>query len=672
MKRCVSALAVAAVVATGFFYAGTRVDAAAGCGVDMRVLVISADGQEADLPGIRTTLDYLGTPYTVYVASASPGGLTADRLSNGCHANYQAVIVTTGLVDNAWSGVLNATELQALRSFEIQFKIRQVVWYTFPNDFGLTYAGSAVNTIGQAALPVSLTTAGAAVFPYINRGPQQVTVGRKTTTVGHAARPLVIEQAIAYLALPEAGAATTPLLTDAAGNTLATVTTAPDSREILALTFDSNAYSRQTLLFGYGLVNWATRGVFIGERRVYLSPQIDDIFLDDDRWVAGTSCTQVGKDLPPDVVGPTVRMTGADLAAVSLWQLTKNADPITANLRLTMAMNGWGAAGNYKRDTLTPTAAFVSPLFYWVSHTYDHPTLDGIGYAAAKAELTMNNDVAKKIRLANYSTTSLVTPNISGLHDADVMQAIADAGVKYVVTDTSVAGQANPSPNAGLYNWIQPKVFMIPRRPVNLFYNVSTPADWTAEYNCLYRTFFGRDLTYAEMLNFVSDQLLPYLLQGENDPWMFHQPNLVAYDGRHTVLTDLLDLTLEKYDGYFTLPILSPSMDALGKIVETRTRLQAAQISATIQPDGSIQVASNADVTVPITGLALAGAENYGGQALTRVAVKAGTPATVGAPVVVTPPVVTAPPPPPPPTTTKADAKAQKKDAKADKKDSRH
>jgi hypothetical protein len=247
-----------------------------------------------------------------------------------------------------------------------------------------------------------------------------------------------------------------------------------------------------------------------------------------------------------------------------------------------------------------------------------------------------------------------------------------------VVTDTSVAGMANPFPNVGLSNWLQPKVFMIPRRPVNLFYNVSTPAEWAAEYNCLYHTFFGRDLTYAQMLDFVSDQLLPYLLEGENDPWMFHQPNLVAYDGRHTLLTDLLDLTLAKYNGYFTLPILSPSMDALGKIVEARTKLQSAVVSATIQPDGSVQVASNVDVTVPVTGLALAGAETYGGQKLTRITVKGGTPVTVGVPPPPPPPppVVVKTPPPPPPlapkNVTKEEKKEAKKDAKAAKKDSKH
>jgi hypothetical protein len=633
MKRWASALAVAALVATGFFEAERTagVAAAAGCGTDMRVLVISADGHEADLPGIQTTLDYLGTPYTVYVASASPGGLTADRLSNGCHANYQAVIVTTGNVDNAWSGILNATELQALRNFEIQFKIRQVVWYTFPNDFGLTYAGSAINTIGTAPLAVHLTPAGAVVFPYVNRGPQQVTVGRKTTTAGAAARPLVVEQALVYLATPEAGAATTPLISDATGHTLATVTNTADGREILALTFDSNAYSRQTLVFGYGLINWVTRGLFIGERHVYLSAQVDDLLIEDDRWVAGTACTMVGKDLPEDVEGPTVRMTGKDLNAVLQWQAAKNTAAVTANLRLTMAINGWGATGIYRKDTLTPAARQADLRFYWVSHTYDHPMLDGIGYAAAKAEFTMNNDIARKMKLVNYSASSLVTPNVSGLYDAQVMQAALDAGVKYIVTDTSVAGQNNPLPNVGIYNPLQPKIFMIPRRPVNLFYNVSTPVDWTAEYNCLYRAFFGRDLTYAEMLDFVSDQLLPYLLHGENDPWMFHQPNLVAYDGRHTLLTDLLDVTLAKYSGYVTMPIISPTMDALGKIVEARTRLQYAQITATISADGSLTISSNTDVTVPVTGLAIAGAEVYAGQSIGRVVVKAGSTVTTAA-----------------------------------------
>jgi hypothetical protein len=664
LTRCLSALGFAALLATGLDPTRESVQAqgaAATCGTDMRLLVISANGAEPSLQAITTTLDYLGTPYTLHVASQAPGALTADRLSNGCHGKYQAVIVATGLVDNAWSGVLSATELQALRTYEAQFKARQVVWYTFPNDFGLTFTGTTVSTIGAPALRVALTAAGKTMFSYIN-------TGAKTP-----ARPLVIEQAIAYLAQPEAGSATTPILTDAMGNTVAATTTSPDGREVLAMTFDSNAYSLQTMLFGYGIVNWATRGLFVGERKIYMSPQIDDVFIADDRWVEGTPCTMVGQDRSPDVAGPTVRMTGTDLVVAAAWQVAKNMQPTTAKLRMTMAMNGWGATGTYPKDTLTPAARLVSPLFYWVSHTYDHPMLDGIGYAAAKAEFTMNNDVAAKLKLSNYSKTSLVTPNISGLRDADVMRAAYDAGVRYVVSDTSQVGQNNPSPNIGIYNWVQPRILMIPRLPVNLFYNVATPADWMSEYNCMYRGFFGKDLTYAEILDFNSNQLLPYLLRGQNNPLMFHQPNLVAYDGRHSLLSDLLDTTLAKYNGYFTLPIVSPTMDALGKSIEARMKLQSAQVTATLQPGASLTLTSNADVTVPITGLAISGAETYGGQPIARVSVKAGLPLTVPLAAAVakvtttttttTPSVLKATAAPAP-----APAKAEKKDDKKAKK----
>lgn len=632
IRRCLRAAAAALVMAPVCFEgsrAGGALAAATACGADMRVLVISADGNEANLPGITTTLDYLGTPYTLHVAAKTPGALTADRLSSGCHANFQAVIVTLGIVDNAWSGILTASELQALHTFESEFRVRQVVWYTYPNDFGLVANGPAVSTIGVAPLPVSLTPAGAAVFPYINLGPRVVKSGKKTVTVGNPARPLVVEQAIAYPALPDAAASTTPLIKDASGNTLATATTYADGREILALTFDSNPYTLQTLLFGYGLANWATRGLFVGERHIYMSPQVDDVFIEDDQWTNGMSCALVGKDRDPNADGPTVRMTGNDLAAVAYWQHMKNLKPTTANLRLTMAFNGWGTTGMYRRDTLTRTAKAIDRFFYWVSHTYDHPMLDGIGYAAASAELTMNNYVAWKLKLDNFSPANLVTPNISGLNDPEVMQAAFDAGVRFLVTDSSQPGQGNPSPNIGIYNASQPEILMIPRRPVNLFYNVSTPEDWASEYNCMYRSFFGRDLTYDEILDFVSNQLLPYLLHGENDPWMFHQPNLVAYDDRHTLLTDLLDLTIAKYNGYFNLPILSPSMDALGKRIDARMKLQAAQVTATLEPGVSVTLTSNADVTVPITGLSMPGTESYGGQSIAWVNVKAGVPMTV-------------------------------------------
>ena len=63
-------------------------------------------------------------------------------------------------------------------------------------------------------------------------------------------------------------------------------------------------------------------------------------------------------------------------------------------------------------------------------------------------------------------------------------------------------------------------------------------AEWTAEYNCIYgpkgTNFWGRDLTYQEILNNISDTWVSYLLNGDLNPLMFHQPNTRAYDGTHS------------------------------------------------------------------------------------------------------------------------------------------
>src|SRR5206468_2897952 len=110
----------------------------------------------------------------------------------------------------------------------------------------------------------------------------------------------------------------------------------------------------------------------------------------------------------------------------------------------------------------------------------------------------------------------------------------------------------NPSPNAGICSPGQPAVLMIPRHPTNLYFNVSTPAEWVAEYNSFYGQAglipppwgWGYDLNYEQILDRESQALLSYLLKGDIDPLMFHQPNLRAYDGTHTLLGDLLDATL--------------------------------------------------------------------------------------------------------------------------------
>jgi hypothetical protein len=119
-------------------------------------------------------------------------------------------------------------------------------------------------------------------------------------------------------------------------------------------------------------------------------------------------------------------------------------------------------------------------------------------------------------------------------------------------------------------------------------------------------------------------------------------------------------------------------MDALGKSIEARMKLQSARVTATLQPGVALTLTSTADVTVPVTGLAVSGAESYGGQQIARVALKAGVPVTVslvGTPVVKTPVVTVAAtvtdPAAEPPALTKQEAKDERKQEKQDAKDAK-
>ncbi len=604
--------------------------------VDLKILVIASDGTEADLAAIRQALDYLGEPYTVYVAAQTPGGLTPDTLYSGNHAYYQGVILTTGDLgynnNGVWQSALSSTEWQNLWTFEGTFGIRQLSWYTYPTaNYGFNPPSASFDSSSN---PVSAQWQAAAqpAFSYVN-----------------TANALTIQGGWTYLATPLSDGNTAPVIQDAQGNALAAIRTYPtqQNRQNLALTFDSNPYMTYDRVLQYGLINWVTsgtwasNGLFLGERHIYLSPQPDDVFLEDNTWPPGTPC-----GTNPGTTSTTYRITGTDLQTFDLWQTNQHLQPATANLRISWPFNGWGTStlfggsGNYLIDTLTPAVPVDAGDFNWISHTYDHTNLDAISYADAVTEITKNNTVASDFGLANYNSQNMVTPEISGLSNPTFLQAAYDKGIRFLVSDTSRAGMNNPSPNAGIYNTYQSAILEIPRHPTNLYFNVSTPDEWLAEDNCLYPAGAnGHVSTYQQLLDRESNVMLGYLLNGDIDPLMFHQPNARAYDSVHSLLSDLLDLTLQKYRSYYTLPILSPKMDVLGQTMAGRMKYNAAGVTASIVPPSAssnptITITAQQAVTVPVTGLAVSSTsgyttETYGGQTISYITLSAGQSVTL-------------------------------------------
>jgi hypothetical protein len=124
------------------------------------------------------------------------------------------------------------------------------------------------------------------------------------------------------------------------------------------------------------------------------------------------------------------------------------------------------------------------------------------------------------------------------------------------------------------------------------------------------------------------------MLQGDADPEMFHQTNLTAYDGTHSLLSDLLDDTFNLYQTYFNLPVQSMDMDKLGQFMLNNQAVDNAGIVATVNNGSSrtLTLTVTNPANIPVTGLQSTGAESYGTQFISHVPMTAGKTLTQPAP----------------------------------------
>src|SRR6267154_36435 len=587
--------------------------------IDMKLLVVSNGKTEADFPAIKQILDYLGTPYDVLDMTVNTAGITSSMLSDGsCHGYYQGVIFAYGAY------VYTLPGMSTLTSYEQTFGVRQLNWYMYPNnDFGFNYPyNGTINSAGADS--ASFTSAGTTVFWYAN-----------------TATPVVISNAYIFLGAPlsatalPAGASVTPLLADASGNVLSLIYTFGDGRQYLTQTFDSSPYLMHDLVLAYGLINWVTKG---------------------SEWIPGTPCTdpKTHDRTPPDATSlPFFRINSADMTSLVAWQNKIQSDSLLANFKLTLAFNGVGTTGNAD----------------WISHTYDHPnTLNGLHksdpggdpdtpqvdsidleiltnqYVATGAGQNLDldpSDSVNPLHLTDFNPANLVTPGVTGLNDTLVPSYLVQDGIRYVVTDTSVIGQANngpnPSPNVGIVNGYAPSLYEVPRHPNDIFFNAVNWADDQAEFSCIYNNPVQppyNTFTAPRILDYVSSGFVTSMLMGDIDPQMFHQNNLHDYDGQgHSLLSDAYDQAFSKYERLYNLPVVSPTLDQLGQNMQNRNAYNLSTATASLTSAAGLHLtisitvpatASVASAIIPITGLNGVGAETYGGQHISHVQVSRG------------------------------------------------
>jgi hypothetical protein len=375
--------------------------------IDVKVLLVSADGSEPGFGAWKAELAREGVPYDTFVAysgATKAATLTDDKLADygANHAKYDAVILATGDLGHnvsnpggttSFVSALTDAEWERLGRFERAFGIRQLSDYTAPTPaHGLNTVGGAT----QDGIVGTLTTAGRAAFPYL-KGP--VAIANDDPTVA---------EAFGYQATATSTQNWQTLLAGPNNSAYLGIYTHPDDgREEMVMTVASNENQSQAQLLRHGMLNWVTRGVFLGYQRNYLEIQVDDLFLGDDAWDPAAHATSYDP-------ATASRMTAADLAQARAWSQTHG-------VRLDFAFNGGGSA-LYRQAT----GAATDPLeiafqdsgtrnaFGWINHTFDHPNMDCSTSQFITKQINDNTAWAQQHGIP-LDATEVVTGEHSGL-----------------------------------------------------------------------------------------------------------------------------------------------------------------------------------------------------------------------------------------------------------------
>ncbi|KAI9327674.1 hypothetical protein BDR26DRAFT_952505, partial [Obelidium mucronatum] len=414
--------------------------------------------------------------------------------------------------------------------------------------------------------------------------------------------------------------AVTPVLNFVNHGVAAAVIDYGSNQEQMSLFLPCGSWFISCATIGNVWFQWVTRGLYTGIRRIYFTPQIDDVFLKTEgnnelgaavAWRTSPNDIQGLIDWMPDLnsrlpAGSNVTiemafngngimeaisgsynflvnidpdLTDANLdwkkplgTGQSLWNLSSvNTAWTKAALASDPLFNFFSAPGNLSS---------VSSKFLWCSHTFTHEIFNNNTYSDVINEVQFNFRLASSEfwgldGQAYWSNHSMVTPGISGIFNGDALQALSDFGITGCVGDSSrpkTLNAENP-----LY-WPLTTTFnnngfdgftVVPRQSAAIYFNCTNQ-----EYNTqLYNNIYGTQKTFADIIAAEVKRNLRTLSLLSWQPAMFHQANLRNADlpvvtiGSATGKLGLMQQWVESVFGSFgqlsNWPIITVKQDDL-------------------------------------------------------------------------------------------------------------
>ncbi|KAJ3029935.1 UNVERIFIED_CONTAM: hypothetical protein HDU68_010621 [Siphonaria sp. JEL0065] len=601
--------------------------------VQARALVLSPDSSSAEYP--LTTLNAYGLQYDTIVIPA-PGTFTPLNLEVTANSTgrYNLIILTVGQMFPQGSGYLS--QLYAYQQF---YGVRLVAINdvpTAPAYIGKVAAYKALTSCSTAALnlvPSSATFTGPA--------------GLKSTW-SLAAGDGIVGGSCNFPAIINDPLTVTPVLDFKAGTVANGVSAAVidfgRNQQQMSFFLPCGAWSIACTTIGNIWFQWGTRGTYTGLRRIYFTPQIDDVFLNTD-----------GNDENGKAVA--FRISPADIQGLINWMPDINSRlPAGSNITIEMAYNGNGVMEylsnlptdpNYFVDidpdmtdtgldwqkplgtgqtlwtpallaglttTWTKTVLAQDPIynffsapgnltsvsskFLWCSHTFTHEILNNNTYGDTSNEVNFNFHLASKSLWGLdgqpfWSNKTMVTPGISGLFNGDALKALWDFGITGAVGDSSREKTLNPirpmwwplTTNVSTNGFAGFTV--VPRQSLNIYFNATNGPYNAKLYNNIYKT----TKTFTDILGLEVSRNMRTLPLLSWQPAMFHQANLRNADmpsvtiGTKTGKLSLMQQWVESVFGSFAKvsnwPILTVKQDVLTQKFINRQIYETANVVVT-------------------------------------------------------------------------------------------
>ena len=636
----------------------------------MKILIISATADETGVQAAEALMKQVGVPYDLLIASETP--LTLDTLMNGTQGRYQGIILTTsGLSYDTGGGVFASAfdfnEWQTLWGYESDLNVRQLTLYTFPSVFPENYGIKGIDTDGNGfadgnanATTMTMTTEGQNIFSTLKAD--------AIIPVKNAFKyPSVIDTDTA------SGISVTPLFTDSTSNNiLGVLSTSADGRERMALTMGHNPFLLHTQLLGYDMLRWLTQGVFIGEKRNYLSIDVDDWYLESDIWDPATETNF-------DFEEKNYRITATDVYSTveNVLDLRErlNAPYFNYNQLFNGAKGDLSAAPDCKDSASLSSATLCTGSFFdFVSHTYTHAEMDFKTYEESKAEFEQNIKFGERAAI-NFDKEFAITGKFSGLgwyrfedsptgqscvvdqipsdefcqfglgaSNREMLRAAADVGVKWLSANRgwTTHQRADGCDSCYVLHPLESRIKMVPRWPTNIFFNTTSPVENTSEFNYLYgpngivrdgngNPFFTTNQNFQQTMEFEASVALRHILSNSPFPHYVHQNNLKEYTDGRNLLFDWSEAVLTEYNKYLRVPVISQDWEGITSTLTRRTdffeALKADAIEGTWnRVNNTVSVSTNRNTTVYVTGAALAGSTQwtYGSDLVSRKALGSG------------------------------------------------